>query len=163
MGSGCPDSAYIREAFSHTLHSFFEGSWSGQLAMMPDHGRVCPAPSTKRKKVSWQGDLYGLVLQEPTRLDRRNDRVPRPMPGVSFRRAVRSWRCGAGPANGTSQFLATCGELHGLDPDPAVESKPLARQCEDSAGTRFHSTIKSFRCVRVQLELRMSRKHPRTG
>ena len=36
--------------------------------------------------------------------------------------AVKILEIGAGPSNPTSHFLATLGEVHGLDPDPAVRS-----------------------------------------
>jgi 2-polyprenyl-3-methyl-5-hydroxy-6-metoxy-1,4-benzoquinol methylase len=34
--------------------------------------------------------------------------------------SARILEIGAGPSNQTSRFLATCGELHGVDPDPSV-------------------------------------------
>jgi SAM-dependent methyltransferase len=51
---------------------------------------------------------------------------------------------GAGPANQTSEFLATCGELHGLDPDPDLESNPALTSAKVLRGNRFPFDDRSF-------------------
>jgi SAM-dependent methyltransferase len=44
---------------------------------------------------------------------------------------------GAGPSNPTSEFLATCGELHGLDPDPAVKGNAALVSAQLFRGSAF--------------------------
>lgn len=51
---------------------------------------------------------------------------------------------GAGPANATSEFLATRGELHGLDPDSAVEGNPALTSSKVLDGPRFPWDAESF-------------------
>jgi SAM-dependent methyltransferase len=51
---------------------------------------------------------------------------------------------GAGPANRTSEFLATCGELHGLDPDPDVETNPALTSAKVLRGPRFPFDDRTF-------------------
>jgi SAM-dependent methyltransferase len=51
---------------------------------------------------------------------------------------------GSGPDNPTSRFLATLGELHGLDVDPAVSSNPALAASAVLAGERFPHPDASF-------------------
>jgi 2-polyprenyl-3-methyl-5-hydroxy-6-metoxy-1,4-benzoquinol methylase len=53
---------------------------------------------------------------------------------------------GAGPSNRTSQFLATCGELHGIDPDPAVMSNDALTTAVVSTNGVFSLPDASFDC-----------------
>jgi 2-polyprenyl-3-methyl-5-hydroxy-6-metoxy-1,4-benzoquinol methylase len=55
---------------------------------------------------------------------------------------------GAGPPNRTSQFLATHGELHGIDPDPTVKENSALRTSEVLAGDTYPYASESFHaCV----------------
>jgi len=49
----------------------------------------------------------------------------------------RTLEIGAGPSNPTSQFLATCGELHGTDPDPSVMSNDALTTAAVMSNGRF--------------------------
>jgi SAM-dependent methyltransferase len=51
---------------------------------------------------------------------------------------------GAGPSNPTSSFLATLGELHGLDPDPEVKHNGALASATILAGERFPFDDASF-------------------
>jgi len=51
---------------------------------------------------------------------------------------------GAGPSNGTSRFLATLGELHGLDPDPDVKRNDALTTSSVLHGDRFPYEDASF-------------------
>lgn len=51
---------------------------------------------------------------------------------------------GAGPSNPTSEFLITLGELHGLDPDPAVHENVALRSAKLLTGDRFPFETGSF-------------------
>jgi SAM-dependent methyltransferase len=44
---------------------------------------------------------------------------------------------GAGPSNPTSEFLATLGELHGIDPDPAVADNKSLRTAQTLTADRY--------------------------
>jgi SAM-dependent methyltransferase len=52
-------------------------------------------------------------------------------------RGGRILEVGAGPSNPTSEFLATLGELHGIDPDPAVAQNKSLRTAATLTGNRF--------------------------
>jgi putative transcriptional regulator len=51
---------------------------------------------------------------------------------------------GAGPSNRTSRFLATLGEVHGLDPDPAVQGNDALRSAAVLAGDAFPFEPETF-------------------
>jgi 2-polyprenyl-3-methyl-5-hydroxy-6-metoxy-1,4-benzoquinol methylase len=53
---------------------------------------------------------------------------------------------GAGPSNPTSQFLATCGELHGIDPDPSVTSNKALTTAAVMTDGMFPLPDASFDC-----------------
>lgn len=51
---------------------------------------------------------------------------------------------GPGPNNGTSRFLATLGELHGLDPDPEISHNEALTSASVLVGDRFPFDDASF-------------------
>lgn len=53
---------------------------------------------------------------------------------------------GSGPSNATSQFLSTLGELHGLDPDPAVSTNDALSSASLLEGNRFPFPDAAFDC-----------------
>jgi SAM-dependent methyltransferase len=59
-------------------------------------------------------------------------------------RGARILEVGSGPENPTSRFLASLGELHGLDPDPAVLSNSALRTASVLEGTSFPFESESF-------------------
>ena len=56
---------------------------------------------------------------------------------VTIPKGSRILEVGSGPDNRTSRFLASLGELHGLDPDPAVRSNTALRTASVLEGTSF--------------------------
>lgn len=69
-----------------------------------------------------------------------------------FHRLCRTTCCGrileigAGPSNATSRFLSTLGELHGLDPDPAVTTNDALFSASLLEGNRFPFSDEAFDC-----------------
>ena len=53
---------------------------------------------------------------------------------------------GAGPSNRTSQFLATLGEVHGIDPDPDVMTNDALQSAAVMGGDGFPVADESFDC-----------------
>jgi len=59
-------------------------------------------------------------------------------------RGSRILEIGAGPSNRTSRFLATIGEVHGLDPDPDVRSNEAIKSATVLQGSHFPLADGSF-------------------
>jgi SAM-dependent methyltransferase len=59
------------------------------------------------------------------------------MCGKAIARSSRILEIGAGPSNPTSRFLATLGELHGVDVDPAVRENTALSRAALLEGTRL--------------------------
>jgi SAM-dependent methyltransferase len=53
---------------------------------------------------------------------------------------------GPGPSNTTSRFLATLGELHGLDPDPVATTNDALLSASLLEGNRFPFSDEAFDC-----------------
>src|SRR5260370_38706998 len=60
-------------------------------------------------------------------------------------KSTRILEIGAGPDNTTSQYLASLGELHGLDPDPDVQNNRFLKSASVLPGDRFPYADGSFR------------------
>ncbi|HJP58678.1 MAG TPA: class I SAM-dependent methyltransferase [Gemmatimonadaceae bacterium] len=61
----------------------------------------------------------------------------------------RGWRIleiGSGPTNRTSRFLATLGEVHGIDPDPDVMANDALKSASIMSEERFPVASESFDC-----------------
>ena len=58
--------------------------------------------------------------------------------------AAKILEIGAGPTNATSNFLATCGELHGLDPDASVNENSALASANVLMGADFPYPNESF-------------------
>jgi SAM-dependent methyltransferase len=66
------------------------------------------------------------------------------MCAASIRVGSRILEIGPGPSNHTSRFLATLGELHGLDPDPAARGNDALAGFEQLTGARYPFADASF-------------------
>jgi SAM-dependent methyltransferase len=62
----------------------------------------------------------------------------------AIRRGGRILEIGAGPSNSTSSFLATLGELHGIDPDPDVRNNGALVSADVLDGDRYPYRDASF-------------------
>jgi SAM-dependent methyltransferase len=60
------------------------------------------------------------------------------------RKGARILEIGAGPSNATSTFLASLGELHGMDPDVSVKQNSALRSATVLVGDRFPLDDESF-------------------
>jgi len=60
--------------------------------------------------------------------------------------SARILEIGAGPSNKTSRFLATCGELHGIDPDSSVKTNDALTTATVISNGGFPVADASFDC-----------------
>jgi len=70
--------------------------------------------------------------------------------------AGRLLKINAGPSNPTSRFLATLGELHGIDPDPEVRSNDALKTAEVLSGhaypypdAHFDACVSNYVCEHI--------------
>jgi SAM-dependent methyltransferase len=96
---------------------------------------VVPVASS-RPRMSWQ-QRYMERFYDPRRGFRDGDYDFHRLCGEYIARGSRILEIGSGPANTTSDFLASIGELHGVDPDPDVKGNPALASSQVITNDRF--------------------------
>ncbi|HKQ61769.1 MAG TPA: class I SAM-dependent methyltransferase [Candidatus Polarisedimenticolaceae bacterium] len=93
--------------------------------------------------MSWQ-EAYLERFYPYSSWRRDGQRVFEALCAAVLPRGARLLEVGAGPSNATSRFLATLGELHGVDPDPTVRDNDALRSAAVLCAGSFPLESASF-------------------